>query len=336
MPEGHPAADLRRLIDGFKITQAIHVAAVLGVADHIKAGRRTSDAIAAAAGANRDALYRLLRTLRALGLLHENDRREFALTPMGECLASDAPHPLAPMATLTGQPYYWGAWGHLVESVRTGRNAFEAVHGMNAWTYRERHPAQNAIFNAAMSANARHVDDALVEALRPYRFRRVADIGGNQGTLLRALLHADHVACGLLFDQPHVVNMAVPAFRDDDLAGRAAIVGGDMFVDVPPGCDAYVLKFVLHDWEDADAIRILDVCRRRMPTGARLVAIERVIAEQAPDLAATLSDLNMLVVPGGRERTSDEFRALCSAGGLRLDHIGDTGVDLKLIVAVPA
>ena len=162
MSDLRAAAELLRLIDGFKISQAIFTAAALGVADVIVGGAGTSDAIADEAGADREAMYRLLRALAAHGVLREDDGRRFSLTPMGECLRTDAEFPLAPHARLMGQAHYQEAWGQLIHSVKTGENAFLAVHGMTNWAYRDAHPDQRRLFAAAMTANSRRVDAAIV------------------------------------------------------------------------------------------------------------------------------------------------------------------------------
>ena len=330
------AADLLRMIDAFKISQAIHVAAVLGVADRISAGVCGTDDIADAVGADRGAMYRLLRALAAIGVLREDGHRRFLLTPMGECLCSGADLPVGQHAILMGQPYYWQAWGHLLHSVKTGENAFRAVHGTSNWEYREQHPAQNAIFNAAMTANSRRVDRAIVHACDFSRYPRIADIGGGQGSLLSAILTACPGVRGVLFDQPHVIATAAHLLSSAAVADRCEFVGGSFFDGVPAGCAAYVMKFILHDWDDADAIRILQGCRRAMPAGATLFVIERLIGPPNEEPLAKLSDLNMLVVPGGRERTRDEFAALFGAAGLRLVDVVATAAGVLLFTGEPA
>lgn len=332
MSQPEAAADLYRLIDGYKITQAIHVAAVLGVADHVAAGLRTSDEIAQAAGVHPESLYRLLRALAAIGVLSEDEHHRFALTPMGETLRSDAEQSVGPFAVLSGQSYYWETWGHLLHSVTTGENAFKAVHGVGSWMYRDQRPDQNAIFNAAMMANARRADPAIVDAIDVDGIDRVADIGGGQGSLLMSMLRAHADVRGVLFDRPSVVAAAGESFASAGLDTRCEIVGGDMFESVPAGCDAYVLKFIIHDWNDEDAVTILRVCRRAMPPGARLFVVERLIGEPNAHLAAKLSDLNMLVGPGGRERTLEEFAGLFERSGLHLDRVVPTRSDLRVIV----
>jgi len=330
------SGDLQDLIKAYQISQAIHVAAVLGVADQMAAGLRASDEIAAAVGAHPRTLYRLLRALAALGVFREHEHRRFSLTAMGECLRSDAERSVRPSAIYLGQTYRWQAWGHLLHSVKTGENAFRALHGVDTWTYRKRHPEQDAIFNAAMTANSRRVDRAIVVACDFSGCARIADIGGGQGSLLAAILAAYPEACGVLLDLPHVVATAAPVLEAAGVGNRCEVVGGSMLESVPEGCAAYVMKFILHDWDDADCIRILRNCRRAMRSDARLLVIERLVGPPNEDLTVKLSDLNMLVGPGGQERTREEFAALFEAGGLRLADVLSTRADMSVIVGEPA
>ncbi len=332
----HAAADLLRLIDGFKVSQAIHVAAMLGIADRIAAGLRDPDAIARAVGADCDAVYRLLRALAAHGVLCEEPGRRFSLSPMGECLRSDAGEALGPQAMLIGQPHYWQAWGGLFDSVRTGRNAFRTVHGMDTWTYRQCHPSEGAVFNAAMSANSRRIDRAIVGAVDFRSFESIVDIGGGQGALLAAIVGACPGVRGVLFDQPHVVAGAEAVLASAGIGGTCEVVGGNYFESLPEGCAAYVMKFVLHDWDDADAERILRVCRRAMRPASRLFVIERLLGALGTECAVTLSDLNMLVGPGGRERSQEEFAVLFTAAGLRLAGVVQTDAGVCVVEGVRA
>jgi hypothetical protein len=329
------ASELHRLMNGFQISQAIHVAAVLGVADHMDATPRASDEIAAVVGAHAEALYRLLRALAAIGILRENEDRRFSLTAMGERLRSDAELSVRPYATFIGQAYVWQTWGHLLHSVKTGENAFRALHGMDIWVYRERHPEQNAIFNAAMTGNSRRVDQAIVTAYDFGRFERIADIGGGQGSLLAAILAANSKARGVLFDLPHVVATSASVLTTAGVETRCEVVGGNMFEAVPDGCAAYVMKFIIHDWDDADCIRILQVCRRAMPSDAKLLVIERLVGPPNEDQAVKFSDLHMLVGPGGQERTREKFAALFRAGGLRLADVVSTNTPATVMVGEP-
>ena len=326
------ALELQRLVNGFQITQAIHVAAVLGVADRIADDPIPVAEIAAAVGAHPDALYRLLRALAALGIFREHDERCFSMTAMGDCLRTESPNPVRPHAIFFGQKNQWDAWSHLLHSVRTGENAFLAVHGVSTWEYRARHPDQNDIFNAAMTGNSRRVEQAIVEAFDFSRFTRVADIGGGQGSLLAALLQANANLRGVLFDRPHVVAAAGPVFAAAGVADRCETIGGDILVSAPDGCDAYVMKYIIHDWDDAHCRRILRACRAVMTCDARLIVIDRLLGPPNEDPAVKLSDLHMLVGPGGQERTLEEFAALFDAERLRIAEVRPTRSPVSLLV----
>jgi predicted O-methyltransferase YrrM len=206
---------------------------------------------------------------------------------------------------------------------------------MASWAYREEHPEQNAIFNAAMTANSRRVDRAIVDACDFSRLERIADIGGGQGSLLAAILAACPGVRGVLFDQPHVIASAAPVLASAGVADRCELVGGSFLEGVPGGCAAYLMKFILHDWDDVDATRILRACRRAMPPGATLFVIERLIGPPNEEPAAKLSDLNMLVVAGGRERTREEFAALFEAAALRLVDVVSTSAGVLVLTGEP-
>lgn len=330
------ADELQRLIKGYQVAQAIHVAAVLGVADHMAAGPRANDDLAAAVGAHPQTLYRLLRTLAAVGLFREHPQRCFSLTAVGARLRADAESSVRPSAIHQGQTYLWAAWCQLLHSVRTGEAAFPVVHGADVWSYRQRHPEENAIFNAAMTANSSRVDRTIVDTCDFSRYSRIADIGGGQGSLLAAILAAHPAAHGVLFDQPHVVSTAAPVLDAAGVADRCELVGGNMFESVPAGCGAYVMKFILHDWNDAECLRILRNCRQAMAADAHLFVCDRLVGPPNEDLTVKLSDLNMLVAQGGQERTREEFEALFDAAGLRLVSVLPTSTDLVVITGAPS
>jgi hypothetical protein len=323
-----PSATLARLINGYQASQALHAAAVLGIGDALADGPRGVDDLASAVEADPDALYRLLRALAALGVLDEREGRTFALTDVGAGLRSDVPESLLAWAAFIGRSYYWEAWSQLVYSVRTGENAFRMVHGVDPWGYRVREPADGAIFDRAMATFSRRVTDALVEAYDFGRFGTLVDVGGGSGGLIRALLERHPAARGVLFDQPHVVEAAPPA-------ERLEIVGGSFFESVPRGGDAYLLKWILHDWEDAEATAILRVVRAAMGDGAVVLVVESELAERNKGAEGKLSDLNMLVAPGGRERSRAEYAALFGAAGLELAGVTPTRGDLRVFEGVP-
>jgi O-methyltransferase domain/Dimerisation domain len=331
-----PSEMLRRLADGYQVTQAIHVAATLAIADELGAAEKTSDELAAATGSDPETLYRLLRALASVGVLEERSERRFALTPVGECLRRDAPESLAGWAAYVGLPDHWQAWGALLHSVQTGENAFPHVHGANVWEYRVQHPEVSAVFDRAMQDVTRLANDALLDAYDFGRFATVIDIGGGNGTLLAGLLQRYPSMQGALFDQPHVVARADEVFRRAGVADRARIVAGNFFEEVPEGGDAYLLKAIIHDWEDQESASILRNCRHAIADADGVVLlVERELGPPNEEPGAKFSDLNMLVAPGGRERTIDEYRQLLASAGFRLDRVTPTARGLNIIEGSP-
>jgi O-methyltransferase domain/Dimerisation domain len=333
----NPSAELRRLTDGYKVSQAIHVAVTLGIPDLLADGPRTSDNVAEATGTHPRSLYRLLRALASVGVFREEDGRRFALTPLGDGLRSDAPDSLAGWASLIGRPYYWNAWGNLLASIHSGENAFRHVNGESVWEYRARNPEESAIFDAAMRSLTRRLAPALVAAFDFGRFGTVVDVGGGNGTLLAALLAEHQSLRGVLFDQPHVVAGAAAVLEEAGVAGRCRIEAGDFFEAVPSDGDAYVLKFIIHDWEDKEAGAILRTIRTATAPNAALLVIEQPVGAPNEDATVKFGDLNMLVMPGGCERTLDEYASLFAYAGFRI--VGETPIEgggMRVIEAAPA
>lgn len=321
------AADmaLHRLINGYQVSQAIHVAAMLGVADHIGDGVMASDDLARRTGAHPPTLYRLLRALAAAGVLREDAERGFALTPIGACLRADALGSRMRWAQLVGRPYLWGAWAGLLHSIRSGENAFRHVHGVDVWDYRAAHADESALFDLAMREGTQRLSSAVAESPVLRRFACLADIGGGDGSLLADVLRHNPRMSGVLFDQPHVVDKAAAVLRAAGVDGRCQVIPGSFFAEVPPGADAYVLKFILHDWDDAHCARILQTCRRAMRAGHRLVVIERLLESPNAGIEGKFTDLNMLVGPGGRERDRAEFADLLAENGFDLENVHPVG-----------
>ena len=335
MQQERPELELLRLVNGFQVSQAIHVAATLGIADLLAGGPRTSDELARETASNPEALYRLLRALAAAGVFSEEEGRRFALTELGEGLRSDAPGSLAGWAAYFVGPASWRAWGALLHSVRTGENAFRHVHGTDAWSWRAERPEESALFDRAMMTATRIMNRALIDSYDFSRFGTVVDVGGGNGALLATLLATYPELRGVLFDQPHVVAGADDVLRGAGVADRCQVVGGSFFDVVPEGGDAYVLKAIVHDWEDPESLAILRACRAAMPEGAVLLLIERVLGPPNEDLVTKLIDLNMLVHPGGRERTLHEFDSLLQAGGFELVGATRTPAGFSAIEATP-
>ena len=330
------AAEVLRLIFGYRTSQAIYVAAMVGLSDQLVDGPRTVPDLAKATECDPAALRRLLRLLVAIGLYSELPDGRIASTPMGDQLRNDVDAAVGSFAKLAGAPYHWSAWGALLHSVRTGENAFTSVHGQSVWDYRLQHPDEGAVFDAAMTAYSLQVADAVVEAYDFGAFGVITDVAGGRGGMMAAILNSDPRPRGVLFDQPHVVDGAPALLERAGVADRCEIVAGDMFTAVPAGADAYVLKAVIHDWRNNEAVAIMSSCRRAMAPGAALLIIERLIGGSADPSEATrtaISDLNMLVGPDGQERTRAEYEALLTEAGLSLTRVVPTSSDVYVIEA---
>lgn len=330
-----PFASIMALINGYQLSQALHVAAALGIADLLASRPRTSDELAEATDTHPGTLYRVLRALAAAEIFHEDAARQFSLAPLGQCLRSDAADPAGPWAAFIGRPYIWQAWSHLMHSVRTGETAFPSVHGQSVWEYRAAHPEEGAIFDAAMTALSKDVAAGVVAAYDFAPFSRVVDVGGGQAALLGAILAANPGVHGVVFDQPHVVARAQPELDRLQVADRCDVVGGDFFDAVPPG-DLLLLKAVLHDWDDARARMILQSCRRALARGGRILVLERILGAPNEGLEAKLADLNMLVGAAGQERTAEEYSSLFASAGFHLTRVLPTPTRMVIVEGIQA
>lgn len=312
---------LRQLALGFIPAQLVHVAARLGVADALADGPREVPALAAAMDADPDSLARLLRALRVIGIVTEPEPRVVALTDLGQPLRADHPASLRSMILLYGDEATWRAWGALTHSVRTGETAFDHVHDEPAFDHFARHPALSRTFNDAMVEGTRRIAPAVAEVHEFSRHRVVMDVGGGRGTLLAAILQATPTLRGVLFDTPEGAASAADLLTDAGVAERCRIETGDFFERVPDGADCHVLKSVIHDWDDQRSTTILDNCRWALPDDGRLLLVEPVLPERVEEPEAAgivMSDINMLVNTGGRERTEEEFASLLRGAGLEL------------------
>jgi len=334
-----PPFALFRMVTGYYASRAIHVAAKLGIADLLAEGPRGCDELAEATGTHADSLRRLLRLLASAGVFIEEEDGQFALTPIGACLRSGVPGSMRAAALLFGG-ITQQAWGDLLHSVETGAPAFGRVFGMEPFEYMAAHPDEAANFDAAMADFTRHIVIAVTAAYDFSLFRRIVDVGGGNGALLAGILAANPTLRGVVFDLPDVATRATEQIRELGLAGRCESVGGDFFEEVPGGGDAYLLKHVIHDWNDDRATAILRTCRRAMAAEAKLLIVEGVyparIDQSDESRGAAANDVNMLVCTGGRQRSEAEFRSLYEAAGFRLTRIVPTQTPVKVIEGVCA
>ena len=324
---------LQQMIMGFRTTQLLHVAATLGIADRLEAGPRSVAALAASCDCRAEALYRILRALSNLGIVRELADGCFELASLGEHLRTRSEGSLRAMAALYGERWIWNAYGNLLHSVRTGEPAFDAVHGRGFFDHLQEDAIAARSFNAAMTSYSAQETAAVTAAYDFSRFGTIADIGGGHGRLLSAMLRANRNARGILFDLPAVCAGAQQMLKDDGVADRVSVVSGDFFSEVPRGAQLYVMKSIIHDWDDDSALHILANCRVAMPSDARLLLIERLVGEPNEPDEAKLFDISMLAMLGGRERTAGEYRALLESAGLRMTRTLATASPHSLIEA---
>jgi hypothetical protein len=324
-------------MDGYLMSQLLYVTAKLGIADELAEGPRDTEALARAVGAQPGGLRRVLRGLAAEGVLDERPDDSFSLTPLGTCLRSDVPGSLRGSIIGRGELFYGAAAG-LIAAVQHGGVAFERIHGFDYYDYLNQHPELGAAFQAAMTDRSRREAADVVAVYDFGTFERVVDVGGGQGVLLEAILKAAPRPRGVLFDQPPVVEQAAERLATAGLADRCDFVPGDFFTGVPPGGDAYLLSRVIHNWDDEAALRILTNCRAAIGDRGFVLLVEAVLPELAREQPAAIrTDLVMLTLVHGRERTGAEYERLLRAAGFRLTRIVPTGspVGISVIEATP-
>ncbi len=327
---------LRQLIMGFRITQLIYVAAKLELADHLARGPLTAGELAPAVGADAGALFRLLRALASVGVFSEASDGRFEMTAAAELLRRNTPGSLRSTAMLYGDELLWCAYGRLSHAIETGQPAFEHIYGRSFYDYLSEHANSAALFHEAMTGFSELEAAAIIAAYDFSQVGTVVDVGGGQGALVAALLRAHPYLEAVIFDRSAPTQDTQESFTASDIAGRGKFIRGDFFTAVPGGGDLYLLKSILHNWNDPAAVAILQKCRTAMPTHARLLVAERVVPLGNSASEAKLFDINMLVSVGGRERTEAEYANLFRAANLQLTNISPTRSQLSLVEAARA
>ena len=334
------ASTIMSMLTSAWAARLIHTATELGIADHLADGPRGVDFLAAQIGAHTESLARLLRALTAIGVLHESKERSYGLTPLGVTLQSNVPGSMRAWVLLALSDDQGTAWEALTHAVRTGEHAFRHIFGADMWTRLAERPEAARLFDEAMQSLTQGVNGPLTTNYPFEKFGWIVDVGGGNGSLLLPVVE-HHPAMRLtIFDLPHVADAVRGRIAAAGLANRCEAVGGDAFVAVPGGADAYVLKGVIHDWEDKEAIAILRTCRAAMSEGSKLLLIERILPEQIdPDDAFTrakfIHDINMMVNPGGRERTEAEFHNLLAQADLRVTRVISMPIPLAVMEIDP-
>ena len=331
-----PQAVMMQFVMGFVISQAIAVAARLNIADFLHESPKTADELAEITNTHSLSLFRLLRALASVGIFQRDEENRFHLTPLGETLRSDVPNSIRAMAIMMGEAKHWRVYEEMMHSVRTGEIAFEKVHGTKPWTFFQQNLHDAKVFDDAMTSFTSGIAPAVVASYDFSNVRTIADIAGGHGILLSQILKANPDTKGILFDQPYVAESARSTFEKEGVADRCEIVGGNFFENVPSGADVYMMKHIIHDWDEEPALNILRNCHEAMNENSKLLLVEIVLPEKDEPGLGQILDLEMLMIPGGRERTANEYAELFKKAGFKLTQIIPTPSPMFLIEGVKA
>jgi hypothetical protein len=332
-----PDAQLLSISGGAFLAQAIYVAAKLGIADLLADGPRSIEYLSVATSTHERSLYRVMRSLSSVGAFSEVEPKKFANTPMTETLRSDHPCSTREMTIWMNEEEHWRVYGHMMHSVKTGKPAWDHVHGEPVFPYLfETNKDLGDIFNRAMTSFSHQSIGPVMAAYDFSKAETIADIGGGYGHLLSAVLAANPEAKGILFDLPAVLAGAPKMLESYGVADRVELVEGNFMAEVPVRADIYMLKHIIHDWYDDTNQTILRNIRENMPDDARILVIDAVVPEGNEPHFSKIMDLEMLVSPGGVERTPSEFSELMDASGLKLNRIIGTQGPMSIVEAVKA
>jgi hypothetical protein len=323
--------EMVRLVTAKLVTRPLWVAAKLGIADLLADGPRPVAELATATHTHAQSLYRVLRALASVGIFAETDPKVFTLTPLAEML-KDGPRSMRNLTLWINDPRHDHVFENLLHSVQTGETAVQKTHGVPVWEWLGQTPDLQATFNAAMTNNAHNMHGAAVHSYDFSRFKKLVDVGGGHGHLIAQILDATPGLHGVVFDQPHVVEGGRAQLAAGPHAGRAEAVGGDFFAAVPEA-DAHVMSFIIHDWYDPEAVKIIQTIHKAQPADGTLLLLEIVIPEGNTPSFGKILDIEMLAMAGGRERTEAEFRHILAEGGYRLEKVIPTPSPISIIEA---
>lgn len=316
-----PDAILMQMLFGAQMQRSVCLAARLGVPDLLADGAQTAEELAAKTDTHAPSLYRLLRTLASIGLFTENAEKKFELTPISTLLRGDAPNSVRDFAVMMGEDWLWQAWGELPYSIQTGGVAHEKAQGMGSFEFFQKNAEAGKVFNAAMTNFTRAIVPAFVKAYDFSSINRLVDVAGGHGLLLAGVLKANPHLRGVLFDLPFVIEGASHLLEHEGISDRVELVSGSFFESVPAGADAYMMKHIIHDWDDESSIKILKNIRSAMSEDGKVLIVEMVVPEGNDPHPSKALDVLMLVMEGGKERTKDEYEKLLGASGFRLTRV---------------
>lgn len=319
-----PPVQLMQMLFGFAASRAIGVSAELRIADLLKNGAKTADELAEQTGVHARSLYRVLRACASIGVYSEDSDKKFSLTPLAEPLLSDAPGSLRAFAEMITCDWQYRTWAELPYSVKTGKPSFDKVHGKSSFEYFWSNDKAGQVFNDAMTSNSAFSSVAVVNAYDFSTISKLVDVGGGHGFLLASILAKYNTVRGVLYDTPAIVAEAKKLLGEHGVTGRCETAGGDFFESVPSGCDAYIMKHIIHDWNDEQCTSLLGNCRKAMTAGGKVLVVEMVVPEGNEPSPAKFLDLQMLQYLPGCERTEKEYRELFDKAGLVLTRIVPT------------
>jgi len=323
-----------KLLFGYKMTQCLYVAAKLNIADHLLSGPKTVDDLAALVNAKTEPLYRVLRCLAALEIINENENKTFSLNEISEFLFSNSANSLKDFVILCGDDLY-KTTSELLYSVETGLPAFDHIYGMGFWDYLDKNPDKSVNFHDAMTKGSEELIKELIKIYDFSPYKNIIDVGGGKGHVLCGILSAYPNAHGIVYDLLHTKNLALAYINEKKLSDRCDVITGNFFDSVPASGDMYLLKVVLHDWNDEQAITILKNCRKAMSKQSKLIIIEKIIEEDQFKDIACLGDINMLVTLNGKERNLIEFKNLLMSANLHFERQIDLSNSFSIVEASP-
>lgn len=321
------------MIAGFWVSRAVWAAAELGLADKLSTPR-TADDLAKELNLHGRSLYRLMRALASVGVFHEHADGRFENTPVSATLKSDAPDSVRALARSELGASHYPAWGEILFSLQTGRPSFDKVYGMPVFEWFAKNPERSDVFNQSMSELTRTVEPAVLEAYDFADCGTLVDVGGCFGSLLISILNKHKTLKGVVFDAPNVVEGAKAEIKKTELTDRLTTAAGDFFRAVPAGGDTYLMKHIIHDWTDEQCVTILKHCHAVMKPGSRVLILDQVIPGPNEASLGKFSDLIMLQLPGGLERTAAEFETLLQQSGFKLNRIVPTKSPVSIIEGV--
>jgi hypothetical protein len=331
----NPAEQVLHIAMGYMASSALYLASSLNIPDELAGGPKDVAELARASGANEDALFRILRLLASMGVFAEPGPRRFALTPAAELLRKDVPGSLRGMAVFLPDPLHFRVYADLMHSVMTGKPAVDKTLGMPVFEYLAKHPDYSQVFNDAMTALSAPVVGAAIDAYDFSTIGTLVDVAGGHGEVLMSILKACPEVRGILADVGHVIEGAKPRIAAAGLSNRCDAVAIDFFTSVPAGGDAYIMKHIIHDWDDERASLILrNIATAMGGNRGKVILLEAVLRGAGePDLGKLL-DIEMLAMPGGRERSADEFKALFARSGFEMTKVVPTKSPLSVVEAI--